>query len=104
MYTLYYNKDCKECEGQSVLTAKLDWLNRVHLSTETPPTGELEQGEIVVISKDGKIYTEGYALRIICLNVPLFYIFGLLLFLPPILKAASKGKAGCNGASCEINS
>lgn len=53
MYTRYCNKDCKECEEQSALAAKLNWLNRISISTEILPTGELEKGELVVISKDG---------------------------------------------------
>jgi len=101
-YTLYHHKDCPECAKQAALTRKLDWLNRIRVSTEIPPTGELEKGEIVLISDDNKAYTKGYAVRKICLNVPAYFLYGLLLFLPPVLNAASKGKAGCNGDACEI--
>ena len=103
MYTLYYNKECSDCEQRASVTSKLDWLGRFEISTETPPTGELEKGEVVVISDKSKVYTEGYAQRVICLNIPVFFIFGLILLLPPIVKAASKGKAGCNGDSCDVN-
>ena len=103
MYTLYYHKDCPECANQAATTSKLDWFNRISLSTEIPPTGELEKGEIVLISKHGLAFTRGYATRKICLNIPLYFVYGLVLFFPPLLKAASKGKAGCNGDTCEIN-
>lgn len=103
MYTLFYNKECSDCEQHAQFTSKLDWLNRVKMSTDIPPTGELEKGEIVVISEQGKVYTHGYAQRVICLNVPLLFIFGLILLFPPAVRAASKGKAGCNGDSCDIN-
>ncbi len=103
MYTLFYNKDCNDCARQAATTSRFDWLNRINVSTAIPPTGELEKGEIILISDDGKAYTRGYATRRICLNVPAYFIFGLLLYLPPVLKAASKGKAGCNGDFCEID-
>ncbi len=103
MYTLYYHKDCPDCASQAATTSKLDWLNRISLSTEIPPTGELEKGEIVLISDSGHAFTRGYATRKICLNVPVYFLFGLFLFFPPLLKMASKGKAGCNGDSCDIS-
>ena len=102
MYTLYYNRACDDCARQAALTAKLDWFKRIAISTEIPPTGELEPGEIVLISSQGKAFTRGYATRTICLNVPVYFILGLMLYFPPFLKAASKGKAGCNGDTCEI--
>jgi len=74
MYTLYYHKDCPECAKQTATTSKLDWFNRIDLSTEIPPTGELEKGEIVLISKGGFAFTRGYATRKICLNIPLYFV------------------------------
>ncbi len=103
MYTLFYNKDCSDCAKQAAMTSKLDWLNRIEISTEIPPTGELEKGEIVLVSNSGQAFTRGYATRKICLNVPIYFLVGLALYFPPLLKLASKGKAGCNGDSCEIN-
>ena len=103
MYTLFYHKDCPDCANQAAQTSKLDWLNRIKVSTEIPPTGELEKGEIVLISNEGKAFTRGYATRKICLNVPMYFLYGLALFFPPLLKFASKGKAGCNGDICDIN-
>ena len=102
MYTLFYNKDCNDCGRQASTTSMLDWFNRIAVSTDIPPTGELEKGEIVLISNDGKAYSGGYATRRICLNVPVYFILGILLYIPPIFKAMSKGKAGCNGDSCDV--
>jgi len=102
MYTLYYNKDCPDCARQAAQTSKLDWPDRIKVSTEVPPTGELEKGDIVVISDGGKIYSSGYATRVICLNIPNYFLLGVLLYLPPLLRRISKGKAGCNGDSCEV--
>ncbi len=102
MYTLFYHKDCSDCANQAATTSKLDWFNRIQLSTEEPPTGELVKGEIVLVSNDGLAFTRGYAIRKICLNIPLYFLWGVALFLPPLLTIASKGKAGCNGDTCDI--
>ena len=102
-YILYHHRDCSDCAKQAAQTRKLDWFRRIGVSTEIPPTGALEKGEIVLISNDDKAYTRGFATRKICLNVPVYFLYGLLLFLPPLLKAASKGKAGCNGDVCDVN-
>ncbi len=103
MYILYYNMNCKECEKQANSTSSLDWLHRFEISTDTPPTGELKIGDIAVLDKaKGKIYTGGYASRVICLNIPIYYIIGLLMYLPPIFKLIDKNKVGCNGESCDI--
>lgn len=103
MYTLFYNKECSDCENQAAQTSKLDWFDRINISTGIPPTGELEKGEIVLISKEGKVYSSGYATRKICLNIPVYCLIGLMLFFPPFLRLASKDKAGCNGNTCETN-
>ena len=102
-YTLFYNGECDDCARQAATTSTLDWLNRIGVSTATPPTGELEKGDIVLISEDGRAYTSGYATRQICLNIPVYFLLGVLLYLPPLLALASKGKAGCNGDSCDIS-
>lgn len=103
MYTLFYHKDCADCASQAATTSKLDWFNRIQISTEVPPTGELVKGEIVLVSNDGLVFTRGYAIRKICLNIPLYFLWGIALFFPPLLKMASKGKAGCDGDSCDID-
>lgn len=103
MYTLFYNEECLDCAKQAASTSRLDWLGRISVSTDIPPTGSLEKGEIVLISESGNVFTRGYATRAICLNIPAYFIIGLLLYFPPFLKIASKGKAGCNGDSCEID-
>jgi len=103
MYILFYNKDCKDCEKQAKITGRLDWFHRFEISTANPPTGKLQIGEIAVLDKrNHKIYTGGYASRRICLNIPLYFLIGLMMYFPPIFKLFDKNKAGCNGSSCEI--
>lgn len=101
--SLYFNAGCPDCVRQAARTARLDWLNRVDLRTDESPLGEVSIGEIVVVEeKNSRIFTGAYATRKICLQIPLLYLCGLLLYLPPILKIAGRNKIGCNGDACEI--
>ena len=81
----------------------MDWLDRVELRTDLSPIGEVPAGEIVVVeNRTDRIFTGIYATRKVCLQVPLLVPFGLLLYLPPVLKIAGRRKMGCNGDACEI--
>ena len=81
----------------------MDWLDRVELRTDLSPIGEVPAGEIVVVEiRTDRIFTGIYATRKVCLQVPLLVPFGLLLYLPPVLKIAGRRKMGCNGDACEI--
>ena len=81
----------------------MDWLGRVALSTANSPLGEVPAGHIVVVdARSNRIFTGIYATRKVCLQVPLFFLYGLVLFLPPIRKIVQKDDRGCNGDACEI--
>ena len=43
-----------------------------------------------------------YATRMVCLRVPLLFLYGLLLYLPPIRNRVGGAKPGCNGDECEV--
>ena len=84
-------------------TARLDWLGRIALSTASSPLGEVPKGQIVVVdARSNRIFTGIYATRKVCLQVPLFLLYGLVLFLPPIKRLAGGQDEGCNGDACEI--
>lgn len=100
---LYYNSDCSDCVKLSMRTKSLDWLRNVELSTDTPATGELDAGEIAVYeNKTKKWFTGIYAVRKVCMYVPAYFFYGLLLYIPPIKKITNKSKVGCNGDYCDI--
>ena len=89
--------------GRRRRTGRMDWLDRVELRTDLSPIGEVPAGEIVVVeNRTDRIFTGIYATRKVCLQVPLLVPFGLLLYLPPVLKIAGRRKMGCNGDACEI--
>ena len=101
--TLHYNAACPDCVRQARRTARLDWLGRIEPSTEPSPLGEVPVGEIVVVDRRrSTVFTGVYAIRKVCLQVPLFFFYGLLLYVPFVRRAATKGKPGCNGDACEV--
>ncbi len=100
---LYFNGDCPDCVRQAAWANRLDWLNRVDLRTEESLLGKVPIGEIVVVDEGKKrVFSGVYAIRKVCLNVPVLYPYGLVLYLPLIRRIVGHKKAGCNGDACEI--
>ena len=90
--SLHYNPSCPKCARQAKLTAGMDWLGRVELRTDASPLGDVPAGEIVVVDKrDGGTYAGVHATRKVCLQIPLFFLYGLLLYLSPVRKLAERG-------------
>ena len=101
--SLYYSAKCPICVRQARVTARMDWLGRVELRTDESPLGAVPVGEIVVVEEgSGRAFTGVYATRKVCLQVPLFLLYGLALTLPPVRMMFGRGKQGCNGDACEI--
>ena len=101
--SLCYNPRCPDCVRQAKLTARMDWLGRVELRTDDSPLGALPVGEIVVVERErSRVFTGVYATRKVCLQVPLFFLYGLALYLPPVRALLGRDKQGCNGDACEI--
>lgn len=101
--TVYYNADCSDCARLAGRTRKLDWLGRIEFSTMDSPIGPVPRGEIVVVDpKTQGVFTGIYATRMICLQVPVFALAGLALYISPIRNHFGRKKPGCNGDACEI--
>ena len=101
--SLFYNANCPDCVRQAKRTARMDWLGRVELRTDDSPLGAVPVGEIVVVEKrSSRTFTGVYATRKVCLQVPLFLLYGLALYLPPLRMMVGRDKQGCNGDACEI--
>ena len=91
---LHYNPACPDCARQAERTARLDWLGRVEPWTERSPLGDVPVGEIVVVDRRHKsAFTGVYATRKVCLQVPLYFLYGLLLYVPFIQARGRQGKA-----------
>ena len=100
---LFYNPRCPDCVRQASLTARMDCLGGVELRTDASPLGKVPVGEIVVVDKQGsRAFTGDYATRKVCLQVPLFFLYGLALYLSPVRALFGRDKQGCNGDACEV--
>ena len=101
--SLYYNPSCSDCTRQAKRTAWLDWLQAIDMRTDRSPLGEVPAGEIVVVDeRRRRAYTGVYATRMVCLRIPLLFLYGLLLYVPGIRDRIGKAKPGCNRDACEI--
>ena len=77
---LYYNPTCPDCVRRAARTARMDWLNRVALHAGESPLGEVPVGEIVVVDRrSGRAHTGIDAVRKLCLQIPLYFPYGLYL-------------------------
>lgn len=101
---LHYNGGCSDCARKASRTAKLDWFKRVRVSIEDSPIGEVAKGEIVVVEdSSGQVHTGIYATRSICMNVPAYLLYGLVLYVPMIRNLFAKGQRGCDGDACAVS-
>ena len=88
---------------QAKRTARLDWLRAIDLRTDRSPLGEVPVGEIVVVDEPSRrVFTGVYATRMVCLRIPLLFLHGLLLYLPPIRNRVGGAEPGCNGDAREL--
>jgi len=100
---LFYNGACEDCAKLAKQTEKLDWLSKVDVSTEVPPSGPLDVGNIAVLHyRSNKVYTGVYATRKVCMYIPVYFVYGLMLYLSPIRRIVGKGQVGCNGNACSL--
>ena len=100
---LHYNARCPKCRRQAMRTFRLDWLGNVELRPDPSPLGETPVGEIIVVEDvSRRVFSGVYAIRRLCLGVPLYWIYGLLLYIPPIRWLVDRSKTGRNGEVCEV--
>jgi hypothetical protein len=100
---IYRNPDCAKCARYAATHRFFDWLGRVDLSTESPRTGALRLGEVVVEKLDtGAILRGAEAFTEICRNIPFYAPFRLLLRVPAFRAFVDRDMSGCGGAACTI--
>ncbi len=87
-----YDGDCGICEKSRELIEKLDWLNLFECQPfhnheayeEFALTPKECEKELKLITTSGSIYGGAEAVTQICLKLPLFFLVGVLLWLPPV--------------------
>lgn len=88
---IYRHPDCAKCARYARTHHTLDWLNRIVTATATPPTGQLRVGQIVVEElRTGRVHRGAEAFRLICRQVPLYWPFLPLLWVPALRRAIAR--------------
>ena len=99
---VYRNPRCAKCARFAKVGHFLDWFDRVDLSTETPKTGPLRLGEVVVEEfESGRIFGGANGMELIWRNIPAYAPFRLLLKLPAFRRYVDREVAG---EVCEMKS
>ncbi len=102
---VYRNADCAKCARFARAGQFLDWLDRIEASTETPKTGPLQLGEVVVEDlASGRILKGAEGIDLIFRNIPAYVPFRLLLRVPSVRHYVEKEVSGCEGNACKISS
>ena len=92
---LHINPNCPVCARRAARAKRLDWFNRIEVRTDASPLGEVPPGEIVVVDDTrGRAFTGMFAIRKLCLKLPLLCWYGLLLHLPPVGDIARRNMPG----------
>jgi hypothetical protein len=100
---IYRHPECEKCARMARLHHLLDWFNRVAVVTKTPVTGPLQMGEIIVEDlATGRFLTGAEGLKLICRQVPLYWLALPLLWIPSVRARADRETGGCVNGSCQI--
>jgi hypothetical protein len=101
--TIYRHLDCARCAKIARFHKAFDWLGRIKESTETPPSGPLRLGEIAVEDhRNGEITKGVEAVRKVFRQVPAYWPFLPLMYIPAIARKVDADVRGCDGESCAV--
>lgn len=99
--TVYRNKDCAKCRRFARAHQFFDWLHRVKATTDTPRSGPLAVGEIVVEdAATGEMLRGVHAVRAIWRQIPAYMVLLPLLRIPAVARWVDRDVRGCAGPSC----
>lgn len=101
---LYYHPDCPGCTRMARLDQRLDWLNRLEVSTHFPGPVPLRAGEIAVQDlRTGGITKGTAAFRQLCQHLPLYAPLIPLLAFPFVRRWLDQKLSGCAGDGCRVS-
>ena len=103
--TIYRNKDCARCAKIARMHKRFDWLDRVAVSTDLPPTGQpLRMGEIVVVdARSGEVAHGVEAVRAIFRQIPAYVPLRPFLRVPFIARRVDAEVRGCDDGACAVS-
>ena len=72
---IHRNPHCAKCAGYARMHQRLDWLDRIEDSTASPWPRSLRMGEVVVEDlRDGRLHAGADGMRLLCRNVPAYWL------------------------------
>jgi len=81
-----------------------DWLDRVDFSTETPKTGPLRLGEVVVEDlSSGRMFKGVEGIEMVWRNIPAYAPLRLLLKIPAFRNLIERNVGGCASDAGEVS-
>lgn len=99
---VYRNPNCAKCARFAAAHRYFDWLHRIEATTDTPRTGPLRMGEVVVEDlSTGNILRGAEGIETIFRNIPAYLPFLLLLKIPAVRRYVDKEVSGCEDNSCQ---
>jgi hypothetical protein len=103
---VYRNPDCPKCAAYARWHQRLDWLDRVEISTVTPQGhAPLRMGEVIVEDlRDFTLQEGAKAFALLAHQVPAYWPLLALLPIPPVRRAVEREMRGACDDSCELPS
>jgi len=100
---VYRNPHCAKCARFAKVSHFLDWLDRLEPSTETPSTGPLRMGEVVVEDlATGRMLRGAEGIEKVWRNVPALMLLLPLFWVPAFRRYVDREVRGCGGDECDI--
>lgn len=100
---IYRHPECGKCARIARLHRLFDWFNRVAVVTTTPPGGPLQMGEIIVEDLATRQFLTGAeGLKLICRQIPLYWLALPLFWIPAVRARADREARGCTNGSCQV--
>ena len=100
---IYRHPDCARCARLARIHHALDLFGRVESTTQTPPTGALRMGQIVVEDRASGVVESGVgAFRLMTRAIPFYAPGRLLLAFSGFRSFVEREMGGCADGACEI--
>jgi hypothetical protein len=100
---IHRHPDCARCARIARVHRALDWLGRVETTTETPRSGPLRLGEVVVEDRrTGVAHGGAEAFRLMCRAIPLYVPALPLLRFAAFRRYIEAELGGCADGACEV--
>lgn len=101
---IYRNPHCARCAKIARIHHAVDWLDRIADTTETPPGGPLQMGEVVVQDLRNRQFFHGAeAAALVYRQAVAYWPLLPLLWIPPVRAWIDREMRGaCGGDSCQI--